>query len=64
MKIIIHVTLVIMIESKQVAVITGCSRGIGLHIALTLAKNGFTTYATMRDLSKKSDLISKAKEKD
>jgi NAD(P)-dependent dehydrogenase (short-subunit alcohol dehydrogenase family) len=51
------------LSSDKVAVVTGSSRGIGLHIALTLAKNGYITYATMRDLSKKSELESIAKEK-
>ncbi|MFT5393346.1 MAG: NAD(P)-dependent dehydrogenase (short-subunit alcohol dehydrogenase family) [Gammaproteobacteria bacterium] len=32
--------------------ITGCSTGIGLACAIEFAKNGFTTIATMRNLSK------------
>ncbi|HYJ03160.1 MAG TPA: SDR family oxidoreductase [Nitrososphaeraceae archaeon] len=37
---------------KQVAVITGCSSGIGYETSILLAKNGFKTYATMRNVEK------------
>ena len=38
-------------EKKEgVAVITGSSTGIGFETSLTLARNGFDTYATMRKL--------------
>jgi len=37
---------------KQVAVITGCSSGIGYETSILLAKNGFKTYATMRNIEK------------
>ena len=40
-------------ESTRVAVITGSSSGIGFETALTLARNGFYTYATMRDTNKR-----------
>jgi len=40
----------------QVALITGCSSGIGYETALMLAKNGFNTFATMRKI-KKSDSL-------
>src|ERR671920_801818 len=50
-------------DSKQrVAVVTGSSSGIGHEIALILARNGFTTYATMRNLQKGSDLKSIAED--
>ena len=50
-------------DSKQkVAVVTGRSSGIGHEISLTLARNGFTTYATMRNLQKSSDLKSIAED--
>jgi len=41
-----------------VAVVTGSSSGIGHEISLIHARNGFRTYATMRDLQKKSRLKS------
>jgi NAD(P)-dependent dehydrogenase (short-subunit alcohol dehydrogenase family) len=36
----------------KVAVVTGSSTGIGYEISLILARNGFLTYATMRNLNK------------
>jgi hypothetical protein len=38
--------------NQKVAVITGSSSGIGLETSLTLARNGFLTYATARSLKK------------
>ena len=43
-------------SNQKVAIVTGSSSGIGLETALHLAKNGFKTYATMRNTSK-SDTI-------
>jgi NAD(P)-dependent dehydrogenase (short-subunit alcohol dehydrogenase family) len=43
--------------------ITGSSSGIGLETALTLARKGFLTYATMRNLAK-SDNIKAVADKD
>ena len=37
-----------MSQGEQVAVVTGSSSGIGYETSLTLARNGFHTYATMR----------------
>ncbi len=47
-----------MTSNQKVAIVTGSSSGIGYEIALILARNGFLTYATMRDLQKKSTLES------
>jgi NAD(P)-dependent dehydrogenase (short-subunit alcohol dehydrogenase family) len=48
---------------EKVAVVTGSSSGIGLETALTLARNGFLTYSTMRNLAK-SDNIKAVADKD
>ncbi len=49
-------------QNKQmpVAVVTGSSSGIGLETSMTLAKEGFHTYATMRNLDKSFDIRSRA----
>ena len=46
---------------KKVAVVTGSSSGIGYETALLLAKNGYHTYATMRNLDKSSRIKEIAK---
>lgn len=43
-------------ENTLVAVVTGSSSGIGFETALTLARNGFYTYATMRNLKKSTSI--------
>ena len=48
---------------EKVAVVTGASSGIGFETALALAKEGYYTYATMRD-TKKSDKIKELVQKD
>jgi NAD(P)-dependent dehydrogenase (short-subunit alcohol dehydrogenase family) len=51
-------------NKKVVAVVTGSSSGIGFETSVLLAKNGFTTYATMRNLDKSNKIIDlKQKEK-
>src|SRR5919107_164118 len=45
-------------ESTRVAVVIGTSSGIGFETALTLARNGFQTYATMRDPEKGENIKS------
>ncbi len=45
----------------KVALVTGCSSGIGFETALELARNGFYTFATMRDTSKADSIKNKAK---
>lgn len=46
--------------NQKVAVVTGSSSGIGRETSLILARNGFETYATMRNLSKRSGIESVA----
>ena len=48
---------------KQVALITGCSSGIGYETSILLAKNGFRTYATMRNTDK-GDKLNEIAEKE
>ena len=43
-------------EITRIAVVTGTSSGIGFETALTLARNGFYTYATMRNLKKSTSI--------
>lgn len=45
-------------KQQSIAVVTGSSTGIGFETSLLLARNGFYTYATMRDTSK-SQMIEK-----
>ena len=40
----------------NVALVTGCSSGIGLETAVSLAREGHFTYATMRNMKKSGDL--------
>jgi NAD(P)-dependent dehydrogenase (short-subunit alcohol dehydrogenase family) len=44
-------------EITRVAVVTGSSSGIGFETALLLARSGFHTYATMRNLEKSKKII-------
>ena len=41
---------------EKIALVTGCSSGIGRATSLKLAREGFYTFATMRDLSKGESL--------
>ena len=41
---------------ENVALVTGCSSGIGLETAVSLAREGHFTYATMRNMKKSGDL--------
>ncbi|MCJ7637304.1 MAG: SDR family oxidoreductase [Nitrososphaeraceae archaeon] len=50
-------------RNKKVAVVTGSSSGIGLETSLLLARNGFYTYVTMRNLDK-SKTITDLKQKE
>ncbi|NOK38484.1 SDR family NAD(P)-dependent oxidoreductase [Corallococcus exercitus] len=46
----------------RVALVTGASSGIGLFTSLELARNGFQVWASMRDLSRDSGLLTAARE--
>ena len=46
---------------EKIAVVTGSSSGIGYETALALARDGFHTYATMRNTSKASEIQEAAK---
>ena len=48
---------------EKVAVVTGTSSGIGFETALALAREGYHTYATMRDTTK-SDRIKEVEQKE
>src|SRR5512145_512693 len=50
-------------KRQNIAVVTGSSTGIGFETSLLLARNGFYTYATMRD-KRKSDIIEKIANKE
>ena len=50
-------------SNKKIAVVTGSSSGIGFETSLLLARNGFYTYATMRD-TLKSEKIKKIANKE
>ena len=39
-------------EEEKIALVTGSSSGVGFETSLLLAKNGFRTYATVRNLHK------------
>ena len=45
-----------MVKNQKVAVVTGSSSGIGFETSLALARKGYVTYATMRDLRKSKNL--------
>lgn len=48
-------------KQNTVALITGSSTGIGYATSLMLARNGFYTYASMRDIGKSTSIIQIAK---
>src|SRR5215210_2523237 len=61
----VHAQLISMSSSPNnqralVAVVTGSSGGIGLATSLALARNGYLTYATMRNLAKRDSIQSVA----
>ena len=44
----------------KIALVTGCSTGVGLHTAVRLAGAGYSVVATMRDVSKQQSLLDEA----
>ena len=44
------------LNMESVALVTGCSSGIGLETAIALGREGHFTYATMRDVKKSGNL--------
>jgi NAD(P)-dependent dehydrogenase (short-subunit alcohol dehydrogenase family) len=49
-------------DDKKIAIVTGSSSGIGYETSLAFARNGFDTYATMRNLDKSNMILQRAKE--
>lgn len=49
---------------QKVALVTGSSSGIGFETSLALARDGFYTYASMRDTSKDKELLDIARKED
>ena len=47
-----HIVVMTVSPDQRIAVVTGSSSGIGYETSLLLARNHFTTYATMRNLNK------------
>ncbi|MGB8154125.1 MAG: SDR family NAD(P)-dependent oxidoreductase, partial [Nitrososphaeraceae archaeon] len=48
-------------QRERVAIVTGSSTGSGFETSLLLAKNGYHTYATMRNLDKSTRIKETAK---
>ncbi len=49
-------TVNIQVQKQNVALVTGSSSGIGYETSLLLAKSGFHTYASMRNLEKSKSI--------
>jgi NAD(P)-dependent dehydrogenase (short-subunit alcohol dehydrogenase family) len=49
------------VNEKKVAIVTGSSSGIGFQTALMLARNGYSTYASMRNIDKSKTITEIAK---
>lgn len=50
-----------MTNKQKIALITGCSSGLGFFLAQTLADSGYLVFATMRSLDKQQELINSCK---
>jgi NAD(P)-dependent dehydrogenase (short-subunit alcohol dehydrogenase family) len=46
----------LIMKAEKIALVTGSSSGIGFETALLLSKNGFHTYASMRNLEKSKNI--------
>ena len=46
---------------EKIALVTGSSSGIGLETSLALARNGYHTFASMRNVSKSEKIVKNAK---
>jgi NAD(P)-dependent dehydrogenase (short-subunit alcohol dehydrogenase family) len=53
--------LIVKMQKRNVAIVTGSSSGIGHETALLLARSGYHTYASMRNLEKSKDIVETAK---
>jgi len=49
-------------QGEKVALVTGSSSGIGFETVTTLARSGFKTYASMRNLEKSKNITRLADE--
>ena len=47
---------------EKIALVTGSSSGIGFETSLALARNGYHTFASMRNITKAKSLMEKGKE--
>ena len=48
-------------QQEKTAVVTGSSTGNGFETSLMLARNGFYTYATMRNVDKSEGIVDVAR---
>lgn len=48
-------------QQAKIAIVTGASSGIGFQTSLMLARNGFYTYATMRNIERSGQLVDTVK---
>ncbi len=48
---------------KKYVIVTGASSGIGFQTSLLLARNGFYTYATIRNIERPGQLVDIVKKK-
>jgi NAD(P)-dependent dehydrogenase (short-subunit alcohol dehydrogenase family) len=51
----------IFMQQEKTAVVTGSSTGNGFETSLMLARNGFYTYATMRNVDKSEGIVDVAR---